>query len=235
MPTKTLEQEKRQANLGEAWYQALEAEFEKDYMLKLKNFLQEDAKQYQIYPPFSDTFNAFKYCPLEKLKVVVLGQDPYHGPNQAHGLCFSVQKGIKAPPSLVNIFKELKNDIDGFEIPNHGELTSWAQQGVFLLNTCLSVRAHQAASHFNQGWEIFTDKVIQTINEQKENVVFLLWGSPARKKANMIDSNKHLILEAPHPSPLSAHRGFFGSAHFSKANEYLASKGLEQINWSIKN
>ena len=225
--------EKLKASLGEAWYEVLKDEFEKDYMLKLKSFLEEESQQYQIFPPFNDTFNAFKYCPLDQLKVVILGQDPYHGPQQAHGLCFSVLEGVKPPPSLVNIFKELEVDIEGFQRPNSGELTKWAKQGVFLLNTSLSVRAHQVGSHFNQGWEVFTDKVIQTINEQKENVVFLLWGAPARKKASMIDKSKHHVLEAPHPSPLSAHRGFLGCKHFSQANAYLENTGSPVIDWIL--
>jgi uracil-DNA glycosylase len=202
-------------------------------MNKLRSFLAEDAKEYKIYPEFSDTFNAFRLCPLNKLKVVILGQDPYHGPNQAHGLCFSVQDGIKPPPSLVNIFKELEADIEGFTRPQSGNLSSWAEQGVFLLNTCLSVRAHQAGSHFNQGWEIFTDKVIEVINEKKEGVVFLLWGAPARKKASMINKIKHCVLEAPHPSPLSAHRGFLGCRHFSKTNSYLKQLNKETIEWQL--
>lgn len=220
--------------LSHAWLSALEEEFQKDYMLKLEAFLEKEAKEHQIFPPFTDTFNAFSLCPLDKLKVVILGQDPYHGPGQAHGLCFSVQTGIKPPPSLVNIFKELEADIDGFLRPSSGDLSSWAKQGVFLLNTCLSVRAHQAGSHFNQGWEVFTDKVIQIINEKKDNVVFLLWGAAARKKASMIDTSKHLVLEAPHPSPLSAHRGFLGCKHFSKANEYLEKNNYEKINWLVQ-
>ncbi len=217
--------------LGKAWAHELEAEFQKQYMLQLKSFLDQEIKAYTIYPSSENTFNAFKLCPLDKLQVVILGQDPYHGPNQAHGLCFSVQKGIDKPPSLLNIFKELKDDLD-VPIAKDGDLSGWARQGVFLLNTSLSVRAHQAGSHFNQGWEEFTDKVIQVINEKKEHVVFMLWGSPARRKAEMIDKSKHLVLEAPHPSPLSAHRGFLGCKHFSQANEYLRKHGLEEIDWS---
>ncbi len=221
---------KLEQSLGQSWAKELAPEFSKDYMVYLKKFLTQEIKDHIIYPSSENTFNAFKYCPLDELKVVILGQDPYHGPNQAHGLCFSVQQGIDKPPSLINIFKELRDDLN-IEIPKHGELSSWAKQGVFLLNTCLSVRANQAGSHFNQGWEIFTDKVIQVINEKKSNVVFMLWGSPARKKAEMIDRNRHLILEAPHPSPLSAHRGFLGCKHFSQANEYLKKHGLEEIQW----
>ncbi len=230
--TSTTTRNKLEQILGESWAHELEAEFGKAYMVQLKAFLSEEVKQHTIYPSSENTFNAFRLCPLDKLKVVILGQDPYHGPNQAHGLCFSVQQGVDKPPSLVNIFKELNQDL-GMTIPKQGDLSSWAKQGVFLLNTCLSVRAHQAGSHFNQGWEIFTDKVIQVINEKKQNVVFMLWGSPARRKAEMIDSSKHLILEAPHPSPLSAHRGFLGCKHFSKANEYLKAHGLQEIDWSL--
>lgn len=232
--TKLMEkQEELKSSLGEAWFEELEAEFKKEYVKELKVFLEKDAQEFEIYPPFTDTFNAFKLCPLNELKVVILGQDPYHGPDQAHGLCFSVQEGIKAPPSLVNIFKELEADIEGFKRPSSGKLTNWASQGVFLLNTCLSVRAHQAGSHFNHGWEIFTDKVIQTINEKKKGVVFLLWGAPARKKASMIDKTKHLVLEAPHPSPLSAHRGFLGCKHFSQANTYLKNQSIPEIDWVL--
>ncbi len=230
--TSTTTQSKLEQVLGASWAHELEAEFSKDYMLQLKSFLAKEIKQYTIYPSSENTFNAFKLCPLNKLKVVILGQDPYHGPNQAHGLCFSVQKGVVKPPSLINIFKELNQDL-GIQMPSQGDLSPWAKQGVFLLNTCLSVRANQAGSHFNQGWEIFTDKVIQVINEKKKHVVFMLWGSPARRKAEMIDKSKHLILEAPHPSPLSAHRGFLGCKHFSQANEYLQDHGLEEIDWNI--
>jgi len=226
-------QEELKANLGDAWYQAIEEEFTKDYMLKLQSFLVEERKTQTIYPSSEDTFNAFKYCPLDKIKVVILGQDPYHGPGQAHGLCFSVRQGIKPPPSLVNIFKELEASAEDFTRPSHGELSNWAHQGVFLLNTSMSVRAGEPGSHFNKGWEMFTDKVIQTINEKCKGVVFMLWGAPARKKASMIDSTKHLVLEAPHPSPLSAHRGFLGCGHFSQANEYLKDQGKKVIDWRL--
>ena len=218
--------------LSEPWYGELEAEFNQNYMLKLEAFLKEEAKQHRIYPSSENTFNAFKLCPLDQVRVVILGQDPYHSPNQAHGLCFSVQAGVKTPPSLVNIFKELNQDL-GIPISKNGDLTKWAEQGVFLLNTCLSVRADEAGSHFNQGWEIFTDQVIKIINEKKKNIVFMLWGAPARRKAEMIDRSKHLVLEAPHPSPLSAHRGFLGCKHFSKANEYLKKHGFKEIDWGI--
>lgn len=230
--TSTIQVSKLKETLSPSWFAELEGEFSKDYMVKLKKFLDQEVKNYIIYPPAKDTFNAFKYCPLNQIKVVILGQDPYHGPNQAHGLCFSVRQGIDEPPSLINIFKELRQDLD-MPIPQSGELTKWAEQGVFLLNTSLSVRAGQAGSHFNQGWEIFTDKVIQVINSECKNVVFMLWGAPARRKAEMIDGNKHLILEAPHPSPLSAHRGFLGCGHFSQANAYLKEHGKTEIDWSL--
>jgi uracil-DNA glycosylase len=232
--TKLIEkQEELKSNIGEDWFKELEAEFKKEYMNELKVFLEKDAQEFEIFPPQADTFNAFKYCPLGKLKVVILGQDPYHGQGQAHGLCFSVKEGIKPPPSLINIFKELETDIEGFKRPSSGNLSHWASQGVFLLNTCLSVRAHQAGSHFNKGWEIFTDKVIQIINNKKENVIFLLWGAPARKKISMIDKTKHLVLEAPHPSPLSAHRGFLGCKHFSQINTYLKNQSIPEIDWVL--
>ena len=186
-----------------------------------------------IYPPAGDVFNAIKYTPLDQVKVVILGQDPYHGPNQAHGLCFSVQPKVKIPPSLVNIYKELATDIEGFSIPSHGYLKSWAEQGVLLLNTVLTVEQGQAHSHAKWGWETFTDKVIDVVNDACDNVVFLLWGSHAQKKGQAIDSAKHLILQAPHPSPLSAHRGFFGCQHFSQANRYLESVGKSPINWQV--
>lgn len=221
-----------QETFSPSWFGQLESEFSQEYMIKLKNFLDEEIKIYTIYPAANDTFNAFKFCPLDQVKVVILGQDPYHGPNQAHGLCFSVRQGVDVPPSLVNIFKELKQDLN-LPIPKSGDLSKWAGQGVFLLNTCLSVRAHQAGSHFNQGWEIFTDKVISVINSKCSGVVFMLWGSPARRKAEMIDRSKHLVLEAPHPSPLSAHRGFLGCRHFSQANEYLRERGKTEIDWSL--
>lgn len=213
------------------WHDVLKAEFAKEYFQKLELFLEKEKQEHIIYPSAQDVFNAFDYCSFAKIKIVILGQDPYHGPNQAHGLAFSVQKNISPPPSLKNIFKELKEDIEGFEIPTHGDLSLWAQQGVFLLNTCLTVRADSPGSHFNQGWEIFTDRVIELINEHKENIVFMLWGSPARKKKNKIDTKKHLILEAPHPSPLSAYRGFFGAKHFSQANKFLEAHNQRTIIW----
>jgi uracil-DNA glycosylase len=218
--------------LGASWYQELSSEFEKDYMINLGNFLSSEIKSHVIYPPHQETFNAFKLCPLDKVKVVIIGQDPYHAPNQAHGLCFSVQDDVKKPPSLVNIFKELKRDLN-IELTQSGNLSPWTSQGVFLLNTCLSVKASSPGSHFNKGWEIFTNTVIKLINDKCENLVFMLWGSPARKKSSMIDSYRHLILEAPHPSPLSAHRGFLGCGHFSRANEYLNKQGKSMIDWRL--
>ncbi|MBK3518148.1 uracil-DNA glycosylase [Carboxylicivirga marina] len=212
------------------WKQILKSEFNKEYFAKLTQFVKSEYQNKTIYPPASQIFNAFDLCPFENTKVVILGQDPYHGPNQAHGLCFSVNKGIKTPPSLVNIYKELHSDI-GIDIPEHGNLEHWARQGVLLLNATLTVEAHQAGSHQKQGWEQFTDAVIKTVAEQSEHVVFVLWGAYAQKKAQLIDSNKHLILKSVHPSPLSAHRGFFGTKHFSKANDYLLANGKEAISW----
>ena len=221
--------------LEPSWKKHLEAEFDKDYMQKLKSFLiHESSSGKTIYPPGDDIFNAFDTTPLDKVKVVIIGQDPYHGPSQAHGLSFSVRKGVKVPPSLQNIFKELADDIDGFEVPNHGELTSWANQGVLLLNSSLTVQKAQAGSHRGQGWEQFTDRVIEVLNEKKENLVFLLWGSPAQKKASQVDKTRHLVLKAPHPSPLSAYRGFFGCKHFSQTNQYLEHHNIEPINWNLK-
>ncbi|MDO4430552.1 MAG: uracil-DNA glycosylase [Lonepinella koalarum] len=186
-----------------------------------------------VYPPQSDIFNAFKLTEFEQVKVVILGQDPYHGPNQAHGLSFSVKPGVPIPPSLINIYKELSQDIEGFQIPNHGYLVPWAEQGVLLLNTVLTVEQGQAHSHANFGWEIFTDRVISALNEQRKNLVFLLWGSHAQKKGQFIDRQKHCVLTSVHPSPLSAHRGFFGCRHFSQANAYLHRQGLSEIDWKL--
>lgn len=186
-----------------------------------------------IYPQQKDVFSAFDSTEFDQVKVVILGQDPYHGPGQAHGLCFSVLPQVKTPPSLVNIYKELAQDIAGFEIPEHGYLQSWAEQGVLLLNTVLTVREGQAYSHKHLGWETYTDKVISALNEHKQGLVFILWGAHAQKKAKTIDKDKHHVLAGPHPSPLSAHRGFFGCGHFSKTNEYLAADGRGQINWHL--
>lgn len=214
-----------------SWFKYLNTEFEKDYMKNLQSFLNSEMKSGKtIYPRVGDIFNALNYTPLNKVKVVIIGQDPYHGPDQAHGLSFSVQPGVKTPPSLVNIYKEIKQDL-GKEIPSDGYLERWAKQGVLLLNNVLTVEAHLAASHQKKGWEQFTDVVVDLVNSKKENVVFLLWGSHAQKKGANIDSEKHLILKSPHPSPLSAHRGFFGCRHFSKTNKYLESNQIDQISW----
>jgi len=212
------------------WKQILQPEFDKDYFKNLTAFVRSEYQTKTIYPPAAQIFNAFDLCPFEQTKVVILGQDPYHGPNQAHGLCFSVNKGIKMPPSLINIYKELHTDV-GIDIPDHGNLEHWARQGVLLLNATLTVEAHEAGSHQKQGWEQFTDAVIKTVADQSENVVFILWGAYAQKKAQLIDGCKHLILKSVHPSPLSAHRGFFGTKHFSQANTYLTTNGKEAIEW----
>jgi uracil-DNA glycosylase len=214
------------------WYNALKGEFKKPYYKDLYIKVKQEYQIKKIFPASVDIFNAFHLTPLENVKVVILGQDPYHGDNQAHGLCFSVQDGITPPPSLVNIYKELHEDI-GFEIPNHGCLTSWAQQGVLLLNTVLTVRAYNANSHGGIGWEDFTDTVIKVLNNQDRPIVFLLWGAPAGQKAVMLNNPKHLILKAPHPSPLAAYRGFFGCKHFSQTNEFLQEHGVEPINWEL--
>lgn len=220
--------------LEESWKAELEEEFNKEYMNKLRSFLREriDAG-HKIYPPMDLIFNAFAHTPFHKTKVVILGQDPYHGANQAHGLSFSVQKGIQVPPSLQNIFKELKNEYPEFQIPSHGDLSQWADQGVLLLNATLSVEASKPGSHQHQGWEQFTDKVIQTLSEKRSNIVFLLWGRYAAAKASMIDQSKHHVLIAPHPSPFSAHSGFFGCNHFIKTNEYLEKNGMKGIDWRL--
>ncbi len=218
--------------IEESWKKVLFDEFQKPYFEILKAFLVEEKRTHTIYPKSANIFNAFEFTPFEQVKVVILGQDPYHGNNQAHGLSFSVQDGIPHPPSLQNIFKELRDDL-GCSIPKSGNLSAWAKQGVFLLNTVLSVRASEANSHHNQGWENFTDAVIRTLSEQREHLVFILWGAPAGAKASLIDAKKHLVLKAPHPSPLSSYRGFFGSKPFSKSNEYLTCKGIEPINWCL--
>lgn len=218
--------------IEESWRPYLEAEFEKPYMQELLEFLKnEKAAGKEIYPSEEKIFEAFRLTPLNKVKVVILGQDPYHGKGQAHGLCFSVQKDVKIPPSLVNIYKELKSDM-GIEPPAHGHLESWARQGVLLLNTVLTVEDSKAGSHHQKGWEKFTDKVIEVLNTQK-NLVFILWGSPAQKKAAKVDETKHLILKSVHPSPLSVYRGFSGSKPFSQTNAYLKKNNLGEIDWSI--
>lgn len=220
-------------DLHPSWLAHLAPEFEQPYMKNLKAFLLAEKQQGKvIYPESKNIFNAFNSTPLDQVKVVILGQDPYHGPNQAHGLCFSVQPGIAAPPSLQNMFKELRRDM-GFEIPSHGCLQSWANQGVLLLNATLTVERGHAGSHQGRGWEEFTDKAIQLVNRECQGVVFLLWGSYAQKKAAFIDGRKHLVLKAPHPSPLSAHRGFLGCGHFSNANQYLAANHRQLISWQL--
>ena len=211
----------------------LEEEFNKPYFEELTSFVKEEYQLKKVFPPPTDIFRAFDLCPFDNVKVVILGQDPYHGPGQAHGLCFSVNKDIPMPPSLKNIYKEIVSDVGG-EMPSNGNLEHWAEQGVFMLNATLTVIAHMAGSHQKKGWEAFTDEVIRLISEKKKHVVFMLWGAYAGDKAWMIDDTKHLILKAPHPSPLSSHRGFFGSKHFSQANDYLKLKGLEPISWIQK-
>lgn len=219
--------------LEPSWLELLGEEFDKPYMIALKQYLQaEKANGKTIYPASSHWFNAFNTTPFEQVKVVILGQDPYHGPGQAHGLCFSVQPGVPFPPSLQNIFKEIENDL-GVLRPNHGCLQSWAEQGVLLLNATLTVEHSTAGSHQGKGWEQFTDRAIQLLNERREGLVFMLWGSYAQKKGQFIDTNKHLVLKSPHPSPLSAHRGFLGCRHFSKANQYLQAHHKTPIDWSV--
>lgn len=218
--------------IGNDWDELLKGEFEKEYYLKLREFLKKEYFSGTVYPDMHDIFNALKYTPLSSVKAVILGQDPYHEPSQAHGLCFSVKKGVDKPPSLKNIYSELKSDV-GVQEPAHGELTGWAQQGVLLLNTVLTVRAHQANSHKGKGWEIFTDRVIEIVNEKAQPTVFILWGANARSKKALITNPKHLVLESVHPSPLSAYNGFFGCRHFSKANEFLHKNGREKISWQI--
>ncbi len=216
------------------WADKLKDEYKKDYYKKLFEFVGAEYGSHTIYPPGDDIFNAFHLTPLKDVKVVIIGQDPYHEPGQAHGLSFSVKPGIDTPPSLVNIYKELQSDL-GCYIPNNGYLVKWAEQGVLLLNAVLTVRAHAAASHQNKGWENFTDAVIRIVNEVDRPIVFLLWGNFARSKKAMLTNPNHLVLEAPHPSPLSAHRGFFGCRHFSKANEFLTVHGVQPIDWQIEN
>ena len=216
--------------IEESWNQRLTKEFDKDYFIKLTDFVRNEYKTTTVYPPGGLIFNAFNLCPFDKVKIVIIGQDPYHGPGQAQGLCFSVNDDIPFPPSLVNIFKEIQEDL-GIPVPKSGSLIRWAEQGVLLLNATLTVRAHQAGSHQNHGWEQFTDAAIHSLAEEKENLVFILWGSYAQKKGAFIDRTKHLVLQSVHPSPLSAYAGFFGNKHFSKTNEYLISHGKEPIKW----
>ena len=215
------------------WLDALKEEFRQPYYKKLFQTVNEEYRTRQIFPPADDIFNAFHLTPLHEVKVVILGQDPYHGAGQAHGLCFSVRPGVDIPPSLVNIYQELHDDL-GCTIPNHGCLTKWAKQGVLLLNTVLTVRAHQANSHKGIGWEEFTDAAIRKLNEQDRPIVFMLWGRPAQAKKSMLHNPRHLILEAPHPSPLSAYRGSFGSRPFSQANRFLEAQGVEPVDWQIE-
>lgn len=218
-------------HLGGGWDELLGPEFEKPYYQKLRAFLKEEYAHYNIFPPMGKIFNALQSTPYDKVKAVILGQDPYHGAGQAHGLCFSVQKGVKPPPSLQNIFKELNSDI-GMPLPPYGELTGWTKQGVLLLNTVLTVREGQANSHKGKGWEQFTDRVITLLNQRETPMVFLLWGSPARKKKELITNPIHLVLETVHPSPLSAYHGWFGCKHFSRCNEFLKEQGMAPIDWS---
>ena len=222
------------APISNDWLEPLKPEFRKPYYAKLYKTVMEEYRTKKIFPPPQDMFNAFEFTPLNDVKVVILGQDPYHNDGQAHGLCFSVKPDVAIPPSLVNIYQELHDDL-GCYIPNNGYLTKWAKQGVLMLNTVLTVRAHQANSHRGMGWEQFTDAAIRILNEQDRPIVFILWGSPAQKKAQMLNNPKHLILKAPHPSPLSAYRGFFGSRPFSQTNEFLVKNGLEPIDWQIEN
>ena len=216
--------------IDESWKTRLQSEFDAPYFTQLTDFVRQEYATTRVYPPGSQMFAAFDVCPFERVKVVILGQDPYHEPGQAHGLCFSVNDGVAFPPSLQNIFKEIRDDI-GIPVPTSGNLTRWAEQGVLLLNATLTVRAHQAGSHQNKGWEQFTDAVIHRLAQEREHLVFILWGSYAQRKGDFIDRNRHLVLQSPHPSPLSAHRGFFGNRHFSRTNEYLTAHGIEPIQW----
>jgi len=223
----------KKVQLEGSWLERLDDQFHQEYMQKLRDFLV-TRKQHRavIYPPGKQIFNALNSTPFEQVRVVILGQDPYHGPGQAHGLCFSVQPGIRVPPSLANIYREVQADL-GIDPPHHGYLQSWAEQGVLLLNAVLTVERGQAGSHQGKGWEVFTDAIVQLLNDERENLVFMLWGSYAMKKGAVIDRRKHLVLKAPHPSPLSAHRGFLGSRHFSSANDYLKKHQQLPINWAV--
>lgn len=219
-------------NIGNEWDKLLQDEFRKEYYLRLREFLKAEYSSRNVFPPMNDIFNALRYTSYSDVRAVILGQDPYHGMGQAHGLCFSVKKGVQPPPSLQNIFKELNADL-GITPPNHGELTQWAKSGVLLLNTALTVREGQANSHRGQGWEILTDRVIELLNEREAPIVFLLWGGNARAKAKLITNRKHLVLQCAHPSPLSAYNGFFGCKHFSRCNDFLMSQGMSPIDWRI--
>lgn len=216
--------------IEKSWKEHLQLDFEKPYFKQLTEFVRNEYRSKTIYPPAKLIFNAFDSCPFDEVKVVIVGQDPYHEPGQAHGLCFSVNEGVQIPPSLVNIYKEIHNDL-GKPIPTSGNLERWSRQGVLLLNATLTVQAHRAGSHQHKGWEEFTDAAIRNLADARENLVFILWGAYAQRKGANIDANKHLVLKSTHPSPLSAHRGFFGNQHFSKANQYLANHGKEPINW----
>lgn len=219
-----------EVKIAESWKLKLQKEFESEYFDRLTEFVKSEYASQTVYPPGKEIFRAFDFCDFSNIRVVIIGQDPYHGEGQANGLCFSVKPGVRTPPSLMNIFKEIHADL-GKPFPPNGDLERWARQGVLLLNATLTVRASTPGSHQNKGWETFTDAVIKTVSEERENVVFLLWGAYAQKKAPLIDSSKHLILQSAHPSPFSADRGFFGNKHFSKANTYLKSKGLKEIDW----
>ncbi len=219
-------------HIGNSWDDLLKDEFQKDYYLKLRQFLIGEYKNHTVYPDMHDIFNALVNTPYEDVKVVILGQDPYHEPGQAHGMCFSVKPGVKTPPSLVNIYKELKDDL-GIEPHSDGYLMKWAEQGVLLMNTCLTVREHQANSHRNKGWEILTDKIIELLNQREKPMVFILWGANAKSKIPLITGKQHLILTGAHPSPLSAYNGFFGGRYFSRANEFLVSTGQEPVDWNL--
>lgn len=213
-----------------SWKAQLESEFSMSYFKELIEFVKSEYTNHKVYPPGKNIFSAFEHCHFDDTRVVIIGQDPYHGPKQAHGLCFSVSEEVKPPPSLVNIFKEIQSDLNK-PIPQNGSLVRWAQQGVLLLNATLTVRAGQAGSHQNKGWEQFTDAVIKCISDEKQDIIFLLWGAYAQRKGQIIDRQKHLTLESPHPSPFAAHKGFFGNRHFSKTNDYLASRGMQPIDW----
>ncbi len=219
-----------EVRIDPSWKAVLQPEFDKPYFEELTKFVRQEYTTKRIFPPAKLIFNAFDQCPFDQVKVVIIGQDPYHGEGQAHGLCFSVMEGVEAPPSLVNIFKEIERDL-GIPIPQSGNLTRWAEQGVLLLNATLTVQAHRAGSHQNKGWEEFTDAAIRALAEQKEHLVFILWGSYAQQKGAFIDTNKHLVLKSVHPSPLSAYRGFIGNNHFSITNNYLKENGLQEIDW----
>jgi uracil-DNA glycosylase len=225
--------DKRDIKLEPSWLGHLQSEFEQSYMQQLRDFLKNEKQSgKEIYPAGENIFAALNATPFDKVKVVILGQDPYHGPGQAHGLCFSVLPGVRIPPSLLNIYKEIQSDLN-ISPPNHGCLTAWAEQGVLLLNSVLSVEKAQAASHQGKGWERFTDRVVELLNEKRDGLAFLLWGSYAHKKGQFIDQHKHLVLRSAHPSPLSAHRGFLGNKHFSKTNDYLSKHGKERIYWEL--